>query len=154
MSASHISRAYLHIPTNLPQHLSLNKVFHGVQCPSPILAALAQVTPHVNGQLLTVFSSLYDSRAPGTAESTAGDETATRTRLEALSKIREKRWALYVARAVDRFESWWNGFLVRLEPQRQHLTVSDMWNTAYTDWPRSGSLQRWTREMLPPLGKF
>ncbi|KAF7512553.1 hypothetical protein GJ744_000814 [Endocarpon pusillum] len=27
---------------------------------------------------------------------------------KAMSKIREKRWAVYVARAVDRFESWFN----------------------------------------------
>lgn len=104
--------------------------------------------------MLTLFSRLYDSRAPGTAESTAGDETATRARLEALSKIREKRWALYVARAVDRFESWWMGFLMKLEPSAVRLTVNDMSSPTFSDWPRSGSLQNWTPEMMPPLGEF
>ena len=27
-----------------------------------------------------------------------------------LSLLREKRWALYVARASDRYEAWWNSF--------------------------------------------
>ncbi|KAI1025293.1 hypothetical protein LB505_009619 [Fusarium chuoi] len=27
---------------------------------------------------------------------------------KSLSKVREKRWALFVARAVDRYEAWWD----------------------------------------------
>ncbi|KAL5313115.1 hypothetical protein ACEPPN_019542 [Leptodophora sp. 'Broadleaf-Isolate-01'] len=94
---------------------------------------------------------LWDSRAPGTAESIAGDEVATRTRLEALSKIREKRWALYVARAVDRFETWWMGYLSKLEPDAVMMKDTDMGLRGYTHWPRSGKLQHWRPEMLPPL---
>jgi hypothetical protein len=48
---------------------------------------------------------IWDSRAPGTDESVANDEMARNKRKEARSKIREKRWALYVARAAHRFRS-------------------------------------------------
>ena len=34
---------------------------------------------------------------------------------EALGKMREKRWALYVARAAERFEDWWLQVLVPRE---------------------------------------
>jgi hypothetical protein len=95
---------------------------------------------------------LWDSRAPGTEESVAGDQGATQSRLEALSKIREKRWALYVARATDRFETWWEKVLTKMEPGHM-LTQADMWTSYFQDFPGLGGCQRWTPEMLPPLGK-
>lgn len=72
-----------------------------------------------------------------------------------LSKIREKRWALFVARAVDRYETWWKS-LMRVLPTRP-LTETDM-NIAgfemYADFPtRVDSLLGVTEDMLPPLGK-
>lgn len=96
---------------------------------------------------------LWDSRAPGTDESVANDEMARKTRMEALSKIREKRWALYVDRAVRRFEIWWMRVLCQQE-QSVMLTQSHMQTMAYQDFPSSGKVQRWTIAMLPPLGKI
>jgi hypothetical protein len=96
---------------------------------------------------------LWDSRAPGTAESVANDETARNTRNEALSKIREKRWALYVARAVRRFELWWAKVLCLYE-QGQILEQKNMLGKVFQDFPIAGRVQTWTTNMLPPLGKF
>jgi hypothetical protein len=115
--------------------------------------------------------SIFDSRAPGTEESIAGDEQATRKRLEALAQIREKRWALFVTRAVDRFEVWWAkmlapmdeaasrdpgvgaGFLGRLTtavmttPQAfENFVGSSMLGSQPKEWT-------WTADMLPPLGE-
>jgi hypothetical protein len=95
---------------------------------------------------------LWDSRAPGTVESVANDEVARNTRNEALSKIREKRWALYVARAVHRFETWWTKVLCTYE-DGQMLRQSDMATKQFQDWTSAGKVQRWTPTMLPPLGK-
>ena len=94
---------------------------------------------------------LWDSRAPGTVESVANDEVARNTRNEALSKIREKRWALYVARAVHRFETWWTKALCTYEDS-QMLRQSDMTTKEFQDWTSAGKVQRWTPAMLPPLG--
>lgn len=112
---------------------------------------------------------LFDSRAPGTEESVAGDGEATQRRLEALAQIREKRWALYVVRAVDRFEVWWTKVLVprdiahaeRFDPKLRvgRLKTTDIedvkcWNN-FVDNPTVAQLKwKWTRDMLPPLGKF
>lgn len=72
-------------------------------------------------------------------------------KLIALSKLREKRWALFVARAVDRYESWWASL-----PNNGALTESDM------EMPISlkhagfvndqGTSIVWRKKMLPPLG--
>lgn len=65
-----------------------------------------------------------------------------------LSKIREKRWALYVARAVDRYEAWWATFpktMLREEDMRlgsQALYHKFVDNKKYMVWSES---------MLPPL---
>jgi hypothetical protein len=94
---------------------------------------------------------IWDSRAPGTDEFVAQDEVARNTRNEALSKIREKRWALYVARAVRRFEIWWMKVLCTYE-ESQMLVESNMQTKAFQDFPGAGKVQRWTPAMLPPLG--
>jgi hypothetical protein len=96
---------------------------------------------------------IWDSRAPGTDESVANDEAARNTRIEALSKIREKRWALYVTRAVHRFEIWWMKVLCQYE-QSVMLTEGAMRYKEFQDFPGAGKVQRWTTSMLPPLGTF
>ncbi len=100
---------------------------------------------------------LWDSKAPGTEESVANDEVATRTRLDALSKIREKRWALYVARAVDRFEAWWLKVAYVRERNPKMLRQKDMetkteWNESWPNNFLNVSPMRWTTDMLPPVG--
>lgn len=74
-------------------------------------------------------------------------------REQALSRTREKRWALYVARAVERFEVWWVKVLwpreggKRLESKQMIET-----NKSFTQFPERGRVQKWTAEMLPPAG--
>ncbi|KAK0719288.1 hypothetical protein B0H67DRAFT_149849 [Lasiosphaeris hirsuta] len=70
--------------------------------------------------------------------------------LETLSQIREKRWALFVARAVDRYAAWWQTL-----PGKQ-LTEQDMESAdseAYIKFADSSAveLMEWTEDMLPPL---
>lgn len=65
-----------------------------------------------------------------------------------LSKIREKRWALFVARAVDRYEAWWNVF------PKTMLTEADMTagsGAKYHSHVSETAYLRWTEDMLPPL---
>ena len=67
-----------------------------------------------------------------------------------LSKIREKRWAIFVARAVDRYESWWNSF------EHEMLTESEMGSPdslRYIGFTGVGPPMLWVPKMLPPLGK-
>lgn len=66
------------------------------------------------------------------------------------SRIREKRWALFVARAVDRYETWW-----KLLGENIMLTEEDMADPdsyKFTKFPISRRLI-WEERILPPLGK-
>jgi hypothetical protein len=96
---------------------------------------------------------LWDSRVPSAPEGKEEDPQAKNTRLEALSKIREKRWALYVARAAHRFETWWTSMLCTYE-NSQMLRQEDMRTAMFTRWTGEGKVQKWTPAMMPPLGMF
>lgn len=66
------------------------------------------------------------------------------------SRIREKRWALFVARAVDRYEAWWKSLV-----KTDMLTEEDMADPdsyRYKKFPTSQRLI-WEERMLPPLGE-
>lgn len=73
---------------------------------------------------------------------------------EALSKMREKRWALYIARAVERFEDWWLKVLFNIEKGKR-LETKDMVsrNRNFAEFTRRGRVQSWDTTMLPPMGK-
>ncbi|CAG8952851.1 hypothetical protein HYFRA_00007564, partial [Hymenoscyphus fraxineus] len=74
-------------------------------------------------------------------------------REDTLGKIREKRWSIYIARAVERFEDWWMKFLCpldtseRLECKNMVQTNSMFAGFAVTEM----NTINWTREMLPPI---
>jgi hypothetical protein len=71
--------------------------------------------------------------------------------LQILSQLREKRWALFVARAVERYRAWWRLFGGR--PLREEdMMVQN--STAYVEFPSSVGSEgiEWREEMLPPLG--
>lgn len=66
------------------------------------------------------------------------------------SRIREKRWALFVARAVDRYEAWWRSLV-----ENDMLTEEDMADPdsyKFKKFPTSRRLV-WEERMLPPLGE-
>lgn len=74
--------------------------------------------------------------------------------LETLSEIREKRWALFVARAVDRYEAWWQA-MVKITNARP-LKESDMTtgSAKYSEFPSNiDGTMHWDENMLPPLGE-
>lgn len=60
---------------------------------------------------------------------------------QAAVRIQEKRWAVYVTRAVDRFTTWWQTCL----PSSNDNRIS-MWNHS------SEARIAWTAHMMPPLG--
>jgi hypothetical protein len=65
-----------------------------------------------------------------------------------LSKIREKRWALFVARAVDRYEAWWNVFP---KTMLSEADMNDLSGANYHNHANKREYLRWTEDMLPPL---
>lgn len=71
-------------------------------------------------------------------------------RTEILRRVREKRWAVYVARAATRFEKWWE---MSVEPGAvmisQTVLTEGFW---YTVTEKKSKTWRISREQLPPLG--
>ncbi|KAM0319444.1 hypothetical protein ACHAPQ_010332 [Fusarium lateritium] len=76
---------------------------------------------------------IWDTRADGNIEAKENGDVIESTydegytpdvedKTKSLAKLREKRWAVFVARAVDRYEAWWNSFPRELTP----LTEADM----------------------------
>lgn len=65
-----------------------------------------------------------------------------------LSKTREKRWALYVARAVDRYEAWWSTFpSVMLQEDDMKFGSG----APYHGFVKEKRYTKWFESMLPPL---
>lgn len=97
---------------------------------------------------------LWDSRAgPLNPSVQSVAEKTQDNQLQLLSQLREKRWALFVARAVERYRAWWKLFGGR--PLREDdMAVKD--SSFYIEFPgRVGSKPMdWREEMLPPLGLY
>lgn len=69
-------------------------------------------------------------------------------RTKALIRIREKRWAVYTARAVDRYADWWTQCVPVSEAYPNiDLVVFD------PDSPNGTYPSTWSAKDLPPLGK-
>jgi hypothetical protein len=97
------------------------------------------------------LAGLETASAP--ASGPANDEVSNK-KLAILSKIREKRWAIFLARAVDRYEAWWSS----LQRPNGGLTENDM-RTPRTDkydlFVSAGNdLIAWDASNLPPLGEY
>jgi hypothetical protein len=116
-----------------------------------------EVVAHL--KLLHAFSNLkedvgYKSGLFGLGIMNEDDEHADK---ELLAKVREKRWAIYVARAVDRFEVWWKTVVIGetiFSPMTKMLTLAQMENESwYKNWPRNATSRPICRDELPPLGE-
>lgn len=70
---------------------------------------------------------------------------------EARVRIREKRWAVYTARAVDRYQKWWSACLPM---SRSVATMDDLVSQTYEKIIECETMVLWTAENMPPLGKF
>jgi hypothetical protein len=68
----------------------------------------------------------------------------------ARARIREKRWAIYTARAVDRFTAWWNACVPTSGTAPTLLTLT---STRYADITKGMRQLQWPRDILPPLGE-
>ncbi|KAJ5814832.1 hypothetical protein N7474_006609 [Penicillium riverlandense] len=70
---------------------------------------------------------------------------------EVLARIREKRWAVYTARAVDRYTKWWDACLPTANPMP---TMADMRKSTFGRILRPDNEVVWLEKYLPPLGKL
>jgi len=77
-------------------------------------------------------------------------------RNEAAALLREKRWAVYLTRAVDRYTTWLLNCVPTDGMGLNHgvVTMDDLEARGTFDgYPEWTSRIRWTEDMLPPLGQ-
>jgi hypothetical protein len=69
---------------------------------------------------------------------------------EAWALVKEKRWAVYTAKAVQRYTTWWNHSVPASRPRP---SVHQFTSSVYEDVTVCNDPMSWTRDMLPPLGE-
>lgn len=95
------------------------------------------------------------ARTSDDANSGAGPEGAS---IDLLALLREKRWAIYVARAVDRYATWWKSFVPNMLKEADMLqpgknVAEGTGSERYVRFTAQVEPMRWTSGILPPLGK-
>ena len=109
-------------------------------------------------KILETFHQLREDVATrdclfGIRDSFVGQCKDEKERAERLMQIREKRWAVYVTKAAQRFEKWWT---LCVQPNAQMLKMFNLIDTLKYDPPQSqgvGEPIEWTADDLPPIGK-
>jgi hypothetical protein len=67
---------------------------------------------------------------------------------EAFARVKEKRWAVYTARAVDRYTTWWTKYISTSNCRK----LQDLESSSY-DLVTQHSPCKWFPGIMPPLGK-
>ncbi|KAK1971066.1 hypothetical protein LY78DRAFT_166705 [Colletotrichum sublineola] len=97
---------------------------------------------------------LWDIRAgplPGSeAEEKGGSSKDSERTKKVLAMIREKRWAVYLARAVDRYETWWKT-LSEGRLREAEMINADKSSEKYVKFPDGSDDYPWSVDNLPPL---
>lgn len=109
-------------------------------------------------KLLEAFHQLREDIATadglfGIKDSLVTADISQQEQAAVLLKIREKRWAVYVARAASRFETWWEK---GIQPGSRMLCQVDIENGAWSrdDAERGAEVLTFTSDNLPPLGEL
>lgn len=103
-------------------------------------------------KLLEAFHQLREDIATNDGLFNISDQSAVESSRpdEVLAKLREKRWAVYVARAADRFERWW---MTAVPSTQERLRQSDVASTTGKFDRIVGVGEPMTITNLPPLGR-
>lgn len=87
---------------------------------------------------------IWDSFVPPTR--------SEREQAEILLKIREKRWAIYVAKAASRFQTWWQA---SVEPGTGMLSTANLLiDYSIHLYVEKDDQLHFSKENLPPLGMY
>lgn len=125
-------------PVNVDDLAQVNSV------PSTDNVTVPESVAHL--KLISAIASLRDSVMKtdnlfGICDDDARGFSDSRKQAQAAACIKEKRWAVYVARAVERFTTWWENAVPTLE-----TTEISSLNTPETKIA-------WSIDMLPPFGE-
>lgn len=125
------------------------------------LAPSAKPTPDLciaHLKLLEAFHQLRENVAFedgrfGINDAFAHVGESDRERAELLTKIREKRWQVYVTKASERFERWWTT-CVEPNHENKRLLGQSKIPFYFKHSPDVGERVVWSKGSLPPLGRY
>lgn len=104
-------------------------------------------------KLLEAFHELREDVATTDGLFGISDDFASKlsdsSRTKMVVRLREKRWAVYVARAADRFETWWETCIPSTQQRLKQTDVTGVGNFHWT--PEIGRPMEFTN--TPPLGR-
>lgn len=63
------------------------------------------------------------------------------------SAVEERRWSIYVSRAIHRFSVWWARLPALQTPGRESSQISEKPHRQHGGWT-------WTRDQMPPFGRY
>ncbi|WYZ44591.1 hypothetical protein EsH8_VII_001027 [Colletotrichum jinshuiense] len=94
---------------------------------------------------------LWDIRAGPAPDSDEGSSKDAQDRLKKfLAMLREKRWAIFLTRAVDRYETWWKT-LSSDRLREEEMGNINKFSDKYSTFPEGIEDFPWTVDVLPPL---
>lgn len=104
-------------------------------------------------KFLTALADLRDSVANndglfGLRDSDAGKFPDFTNEVRA--RVREKRWAVYTARAVERYAAWWNA----LPDYGTCPTIETLQGSEYRRLTICNTQVGWNEDDMPPLGEW
>ncbi|KAJ6187364.1 hypothetical protein N7519_002272 [Penicillium mononematosum] len=141
-SADQVEQPPLELPQlDLSSHLSSSTTVTRDQCVAHLkfLAVLADLRDTISS----------DDGLFGIHDAVAEEFQRSPDRMnEARARIREKRWAVYTARAVDRYTTWWADGLPRSRPM---ATINDLESEGYENILVCDTIVAWDTDNLPPL---
>lgn len=128
-------------PNSQPRGSELVRTVTRDQCVAHLkfLAVLADLRDYVSNS--DGLFGLFDSDADRFPDSPN----------QARARIREKRWAVFTARAVDRYTKWW---FTCLPKSRPHATLTDLEEPDYEKITDCETKILWDSKNLPPLGEW
>lgn len=124
------------------------------------LSETASTTPDSNSclahvRLLCAFEKLKHSIGfkDGLWEIWDNRAASADNSLEVLVKLREKRWAIYIARAVVRYEAWWDSFPQDMLLEKDMMRGASCAPEKFTGFVDAKPVP-WKLEVLPPIGQL
>ncbi|GKT82468.1 alpha-ketoglutarate-dependent sulfonate dioxygenase [Colletotrichum tofieldiae] len=128
-------------------HLRLLTAFHRLKSETGYRDGLWEIWDS-RAQVSNASSATSSSNSKAAAAAADGGAGSLNT--DVLVKLREKRWAVYVGRAADRYAAWWRSFVPDMLLESDMVEPSEERKDRYGGFPGSEPMV-WNADMLPPL---
>ncbi|GJC77463.1 glycine-rich domain-containing protein 1 [Colletotrichum liriopes] len=128
-------------------HLRLLTAFHRLKNETGYRDGLWEIWDS-RAQVSNASSATSSSNSKAAAAAADGGAGSLNT--DVLVKLREKRWAVYVGRAVDRYAAWWRSFVPDMLLESDMVEPSEERKDRYEGFPGSEPMV-WNADTLPPL---